>query len=705
MHRLGTALVVVALVAATFVLAAERVPPATVDSLATDFERYSGAKLVFTREALPPGTYHDILLPLAEERRLNAATIALREIQKYPPRFLERIGLEAIGVFEACASREGDGFRPYDKALGGYRYFGIWNGASGVAAAYYTDEQLPLTIHHEVFHHVDGTRGTFDPAKHFAGDDAAFTAALAGTHCYPPLVLTALDREALRKASRNQTLEAAVSDYASKNPGEDQAETARYLLSHLPDALLQAAERPELPGSQRILHVLGEYAAAVDGGPAPAWFIDIALGRASTASTPGESQARELAALAEQLRADCRGEPSPADLDATQRRIRDSLDRVARLDARLIGPSSKIPWVTLAAEATEGLMRHRTQPTSAQKLFVIHGTEDASGVNWTLRADLAAFGNDATRLAVIARADESKHADVLRACLANLGHLGRYYRWMTGRWHVTDGTRAAFEETRRKIVEAMPKQYASLAAQLRHVSLTDLEPHLSTKNLAAAASSPAKPPENPFLVKVDAAIGTPRRRAAIRAVQPACVRIGQGSGVCVAANGMILTAAHVAGQLGNSLRCQFPDGREFFGPCVVINHHLDLALVDLHANGLPTAPVAGTAPAVRSWVCCIGQPGQTTPSGEPTDYEAWHVSTGAIRGFLPDPLGPQALGRAKHDAWTYWGHSGSPLFNERGEIVAMHNSWDSTTAMRHAVPHEAIVWFLQEAKLTTPAAK
>ncbi len=86
----------------------------------------------------------------------------------------------------------------------------------------------------------------------------------------------------------------------------------------------------------------------------------------------------------------------------------------------------------------------------------------------------------------------------------------------------------------------------------------------------------------------------------------------------------------------------------------------------------------------------IGQPGSRTPDGELTHYEPWNVSVGEIRGFLADRLGKQSLGRTKHSAWTYWGHSGSPLFDVEGRIVALHNSWDSRTAMRHAVTWEAI---------------
>ena len=234
------------------------------------FFAYSGARLVFSRGGLVQGAYYEKMPQLDRARQLKAARIALAEVQRLPRGYLGRMGLKTIGIFAACASSKTDGYRPYLKAVGGYRYFGVWNPSGGVAAAYYTDEQLPLTLHHEIFHHVDHT------GDGFATDDARFEAAHTLRRRYPALRLTAAERAALRRRAEGIVLEKTVSAYTAKSPGEDQAETARYLMSALPDALLQAADRPELPGSQRILHVLHEYAHAVPGGPDARWFIRVA---------------------------------------------------------------------------------------------------------------------------------------------------------------------------------------------------------------------------------------------------------------------------------------------------------------------------------------------------------------------------------------------------------------------------------------------
>jgi len=279
MKRLSPVLALAVLTGVSPFLSGREPHKESVAQLQKAFADYSGSRLVFAVKDLPEGTYHEVMPPLDEKGQLRAARIALREIRKLPPRYLEKMGLKAVGIFAACASTQGDGFRPYDEQLKGYRYFGIYNGKSALATAYYTDAQLPTTLHHEIFHHVDATlRGETKYTAHFVRDER-FEAALSGAETYHALRLTEANLAALRKLSKGYVLEKAVSRYAEKSVGEDKAETARYLMTTLPDALVQMATRPELAGSQRMLHVLHKYGQAIPDGPGFDWFVAVALGR------------------------------------------------------------------------------------------------------------------------------------------------------------------------------------------------------------------------------------------------------------------------------------------------------------------------------------------------------------------------------------------------------------------------------------------
>lgn len=460
------------------------------------FEAWTGARLVFTREATPREVLYATTPELSAARQKDAAAILYAHALHYPRDTFAKIGLRTVAVFAGCGDPEGDGFRPWIDELAGYRYFGRWHESGAIAACYYDDVQLSLTFHHEAFHHIDATAAGRTRYRYYTDDDDAFTAAVTRQAPRPALSLDARTLAALAAVTTGEVLEEAVGQYAQKSQGEDQAETARWLQTHLADGLVQAATRSELAGSQRILHLFAEYEKAWPTMTTD-WFVGVAL--------------------------------------------------------------------------REGGEAQRTSPEPA----------------------------------VITRRD------------------------------------------------------------------------------------------NAYLSKVDDEVADPAARRAIRRVQPATVRLGGGSGVNIAPRGLILTAGHVADHVGERFTVSFPDGRRFDGVTVVTDPHFDLALVELQgAAGLPIARLADDAPEVGDPVVVIGQPGKRTPQGEPTHYEPWHVSVGEIRGFLPDLLGAQSLGRTKHSAWTYWGHSGSPLFDLQGRIVALHNSWDSRTAMRHAVPWEAIEQFL-----------
>jgi len=718
---------------ATRSLAADSTAAETARLLA-QFQRYCGARLVFDADDLPPGRYHDIMLPLSQAKRRAAAEICLREVKKYPPNYLGEMGLEAIGVFAVCASRDGDGYRPFDREIGGYRYYGIWNGGAtggrgGIAAAYYTDGQLPLTFHHEIFHHVDGTRGGIcDAARFFASDDRQFAAAVEGTRRYAALEISENDRNKLRRLRDGYVLKDSVSDYASKAHGEDQAETARYFMTALPDALLQMAERPELPGSQRMLHCLAQFAVATDKGPDAQWFVDVALGRAEAAPAEvklaaGEDAAADVAPAAAskalrptlddalaQLREYARaGESGWDGVAQREDEARRALSKAAELDLSAV-PSEKATAIAIAAaELTHRLLRYRLRASGDDDArYAIWGGEDENGVNWTLRRDLQTFGEDALRLQRLARGAPNEQDAFTRTHIKNLRLVARYYAYIKEIWSVSGGTQEAFNATRDAYADALARAQPALADAIRQTDLDELAGRLPADGAPKLREGvPARPRflpprsrENTFLVNVNREVHNPDRRAAIRRVQPACVRVPGGSGCCVSPRGAILTAAHVARKLGRKVPVTFPDGTTRTAKCTAISEHLDLALLEIdRADHLPYAPISPNAPGAGSWICAIGQPGSTTPAGEPTGYGAFHVSTGRIRGFQGERLAPQALGGVKHDAWTYWGHSGCPLFNERGEIVSMHNSWDSTTAMRHGVTHEAIRYFLKQAKV------
>ncbi len=290
---------------------------------AASFQQHSGTALVFDVNGLPDGEWHEIAPQVAASRQPTLEAVLTREAKKFPAGALRRAGLRAVGVFAGLASSRTDGHRPWDDTLGGYRYFGLWNGRDGVMAAAYSAEQLVLTFHHELFHHLDGVSG-------FGEDDARFAEAVAGRQPYPALRIDKATCDRLRAASDGAELKRAVSKYASKSAGEDQAETARHFMTHMAASLLQAAERPEWPGSQRLLHVLREYEAA-DARLDTVWWTRVALG----GSLPTDATAAQRAVdaiLGEGERFVVRGGEGPDGVNYT---LQADVQRVAEVVAQV----------------------------------------------------------------------------------------------------------------------------------------------------------------------------------------------------------------------------------------------------------------------------------------------------------------------------------------------------------------------------------
>lgn len=495
--------------------------------ISTQFFEYSGTPIVFSDSELPKGNYYDAMPPLSEDAKIEACQILLNEAKKYPKGYLGNIGLKTVGVFAACVSNHNDGYRDYNKEFKGFLYYGLWNRETlSFVAAYYTRGQLPLTFHHEVFHHIDSTvNGKTDYVNYFAQDDLRFKKAISGEEPYSKIKLKKEDIALLKTKSTQIRLKNNVSSYSAKNLGEDQAETARYFMSHLPESLIQITEEPNLPGSQRILHILSLYENAIQEGPNVEWFVDVALERKT---------------------------------------IQEKLKTVENVEKEIV------IWL---------------DPKKSEK----------------------------------------------------------------------------------------------------------------EKNI-----------ENPYLKKVDHAISNPSKRAIIRSVQPACVKIGNGSGINISPKGIILTAGHVAKKVNSKLSVEFPDGKKFIGNCTAYSQYYDLAVVEIVSKeSLPFAKISETPPEIGTWVTCIGNPGSKTPQGELIpEHTPFYVSVGKIVRFKLDPekgiFGSQQIGRCIYTAWTYWGHSGSPLFNERGNIVAIHNSWENDGRTRNGIPQQVILDFFKQNKIEIP---
>jgi hypothetical protein len=166
-----------------------------------------------------------------------------------------------------------------------------------------------------------------------------------------------------------------------------------------------------------------------------------------------------------------------------------------------------------------------------------------------------------------------------------------------------------------------------------------------------------------------------------------------GTAVCVGAAGWILTCAHCFGESDDEWKTYRRkwllsySGVPVEVQCIVWDSHRDLALgriVCVEGASVPggfafvSLPPSSSETAdlyTRTPILCIGQPGADDLESErprKTDYALVEISEGKLRGLIPeaDPQDNSEIGTLKHDAWTYWGHSGAPLLcRETGGLL------------------------------------
>ena len=201
-----------------------------------------------------------------------------------------------------------------------------------------------------------------------------------------------------------------------------------------------------------------------------------------------------------------------------------------------------------------------------------------------------------------------------------------------------------------------------------------------------------------------------------------------GTAVCIGTEGTLLTCSHCIAESTEELEDHkvkwliFSFGQVVQAECVAWDPRRDLALLRIiGCQRQPTATVpssstspvrsqsfpfvmpADLSPPLQAALVCIGHPGsedlEASQPGIKTNYDVLHVSTGAFRGYAPgqDVQDNAEIGALMHDCWTYWGHSGAPLVEQRsGRLIGLHSSWDDRTGMRRGIGLAAVKTFLAE---------
>jgi len=157
------------------------------------------------------------------------------------------------------------------------------------------------------------------------------------------------------------------------------------------------------------------------------------------------------------------------------------------------------------------------------------------------------------------------------------------------------------------------------------------------------------------------------------------VRVGRtsGSGVIVSADGLVLSAAHVAGAAGRPATVVLQDGTELAAQTLGVSHARDGAMLRIRdAAELPHVSVPGPhASQVGEWCLSIGHPGGYEDARPPVPR----------LGRILDLRGPFL----QTDCPIISGDSGGPLFDLDGRLVGIHSRIEGDVAVNYHVPMSA----------------
>jgi len=144
-------------------------------------------------------------------------------------------------------------------------------------------------------------------------------------------------------------------------------------------------------------------------------------------------------------------------------------------------------------------------------------------------------------------------------------------------------------------------------------------------------------------------------------------RQGGGSGFIIASDGFIITNHHVVDD-ADEVMVRLTDRREFKARVIGKDQRTDIAIIKIDATGLRPVKIGDpSALRIGEWVAAIGQ-----PLGFETTLTTGVVSAKARASRGGDRTG-DLVPFIQHDAAVNPGNSGGPLFNSRGEVVAVNS--------------------------------
>lgn len=163
-------------------------------------------------------------------------------------------------------------------------------------------------------------------------------------------------------------------------------------------------------------------------------------------------------------------------------------------------------------------------------------------------------------------------------------------------------------------------------------------------------------------------------KIAVSATVGVSSRLGQGSGVIVSKDGLVLTAGHVAREGGFEIVIILPDGRKAKGRVLGINRSADAAMIKILDRGeFPFAPIGTNSELKRGqWTIALGHPGGYHRDRPPV------LRLGRIIHLEPKLLVSTNT--------LVGGDSGGPLFDLDGRVIGIHSRIGESTVANIHVP-------------------